>query len=266
MILKSYFFFVLALNECATRFVSVSKMSCIRLSWRIDDLSAIYWLIRDLYSSSGAIVDFLCLNLRRLQWLEGTVYSWEWIGAVLYVWLPLRCLYDAGVLTNARRRISSKGIPLFLRFLWAFVLQSIAPAAVPYSMTHFQLMQFPSLLRNWDYCCWTIAMVAGSISTRAHTIKITHAQVLCHQVSFSCEIYVSRINSPILFICHGAFCLRLFSLHSHINRRLSDTTFKWFRLRENRFKIVRIKSVHDPKTKFFIQNTNRVNFLNLIRC
>lgn len=98
--------------------------------------------------------------------------------------LPLSFLYDAGVLTNARRRTTSKGIPLFLRFLWAFVLQSIAPAAVPYNMTHFQLMQLPSPLRNWDYCCLAIAMVAFSISTRAHTIKITHAQVLVIKFRF----------------------------------------------------------------------------------
>lgn len=58
-------------------------------------------------------------------------------------------VYDADVQMNAKRQIVSKGCPLFLRFLWAFVLQSIAPAAVPYNMTHFQHLQFPSSLGNW---------------------------------------------------------------------------------------------------------------------
>lgn len=176
-------FFVVALNEWS--YIEMRNTICFR-QWNVVQKTVLTfrWSFRFLQVDSRFLFFVGCECGFFVFMFEKAAVAGRNCLLMRKSGLPLCFLYDAGVLTNARRRTTSKGIPLFLRFLWAFVLQSIAPAAVPYSMTHFQLMQLPSPLRNWDYCCLAIAMVAVSISTRAHTIKITHAQVLVIKFRF----------------------------------------------------------------------------------
>lgn len=187
-------------------------------------------LIRDFHSSSGVSVDTFDLScfsvLRRLQWLEGTVYACN-VG----LWLPFCFVYVAGVMTNAEKQIMSKGIPRFLRFLWAFVLQSIAPAAVPYNMTHFQYLQVPSSHRNFDCVVWQFSMVAiDRIQRKSLTLNEYHARtnvIKSRCLHCSCFFFTSRNNSIRRFLLvywHRAFFSRPF-LVSRIDGSLSGTTF-----------------------------------------
>lgn len=182
------------------------------------------------------LFSFCVLCLRRLQKAGRNCLHMKKSGLCSSGVVAVLCfVYNAGVQMDTKRQIMSKWCPRFLRFLWAFVLQSIAPAAVPYNMTHFQHLQFSLFARKLKFCLLSSFDDSSGrgwynrIATKQTHCKkkITHAQMSSSFVSCTDNVtlYVSFYEIHRFYSFGIAFSSFRPLAVSRFNGRLPDTTF-----------------------------------------